>query len=204
MSKEKIQFEITFNKNIYATVYVDSHGYVDPTATQGSTATNADGSPLQGELMVAKGSKSTICEQSMISLLTCDGSSVSTRDEYTDLPLHYSYSLKDICNIRKITTWTQVEDNWKDAYLYDKDSVIGYKGSINCATQIDKYKTKMHNLRPNGPSGPNHHDPEYYQNRWNELKETHYFNTEFGRWMEKPIKVPCSAELDLEMANESI
>lgn len=206
MSKEKIQFEITFNKDIFAVVYLDHNGYVDPTATQGSTATNADGSDLKGELMVAKGSKSTICEQSMISLLTCDGSSVSTRDEYTDLPLQYSYSLKDICNIRKITTWTQVEDNWKDAQFYDKDSVIGYKGSINCATQIDKYKTKMHNLRPNGPSGPNHHDPDYYQNRWNEMNDTHTFNTEFGRWVKNPEKeiiVPCSADLDMEMANES-
>ncbi len=186
---EKIQFEITFNKNLYATVYIDHHGYVDPTATQGSTATNADGSPLQGDLMVAKGSKQTISEQSMVSLLTCDGSSVHTRDEYTNLPLQYSYSLKDICHIRKITTWTQVEENWKDARLYDKDSVLGYKGSINAAKMIDKYKTKMHNLRPNGPSGPNHHDPEYYQNRWMEMKDTHYFNTEFGRWMEKKKKL---------------
>ena len=82
MSKEKIQFEITFNKDIFAVVYLDHHGYVDPTATQGSTATTADGSPLLGELMVAKGSKTTISEQSMVSLLTCDGSSVMDRDEF--------------------------------------------------------------------------------------------------------------------------
>ena len=189
MSKEKIQFEITFNKDIFAVVYLDCHGYVDPTATQGSTATNADGSPLLGELMVAKGSKTTISEQSFIALLSCDGLSTSTRDEYTDLPLSYSYSLKDICNVRKITTWTQVEDNWKDARLYDKDSIIGYKGSINCATQIDKYKTKMHNLKPMGVSGKeNHHNPTYNQDRWMEMKKTHTFNTEYGRWMVKPVK----------------
>ena len=201
---EKIQFELTFNKNLYATVYIDCHGYVDPTATQGSTATNADGTPLEGDLMVAKGSKTTISEQSMISLLTCDGSSVHTRDEYTNLPLQYSYSLKDICHIRKITTWTQVEDNWKDARLYDKDSVVGYKGSINAAKMIDKYKTKMHNLRPNGPSGPNHHNETYHTDRWNEMKDTHTFNTEFGRWMKNEPKVECSAELDLEITNELI
>ena len=103
MSKEKIQFELTFNKDIFAVVYLDHDGYVDPTATQGSTATNADGSPLLGELMVAKGSKTTISEQSFIALLSCDGLSTSARDEYTDLPLNYSYSLKDICNARKIT-----------------------------------------------------------------------------------------------------
>ena len=185
---EKMQFEITFNKDIHAVVYLDDHGYQDPTATQGSTATNADGSPLLGELMVAKGSKTTISEQSFIALLSCDGLSTSTRDEYTDLPLQYSYSLKDICNVRKITTWTQVEENWKDAYGYDKDSIIGYKGSINCATQIDDYKTKMHNLRPNGPSGPNHHNPTYNQDRWMKIKDTHTFNTEYGRWMTNPVK----------------
>ena len=64
----------------------------------------------------------------------------------TKLPLNYSYSLKDICNVRKITTWTQVEENWKTARLYDKDSIIGYKGSINAATQIDDYKTKIWNI----------------------------------------------------------
>ena len=197
MNREKISYEITFNKDIFAKQYM-TDGYVDPTAHQGETSNEP------GQLMVPKGTKSTISGQTFIGMLECDGSSVRANDEFTGLPLSYSYSLKDICNVRKITTWTQVEENWKDAKGYDKDSVIGYKGSINAATQIDKYKTKMHNLRPNGPSGPNHHDPDYYQNRWNELKETHYFNTEFGRWMEKPIKVPCSAELDLEMANESI
>ena len=196
MSKEKIQFEITFNKDIFAVVYLDCHGYVDPTATQGSTATNADGSSIKGELMVAKGSKTTICEQSFISMLSCDGISVSARDEYTDLPLSYSYSLKDICNVRKITTWTQVEDNWKDARGYDKDSIIGYKGSINCATQIDKYKTKMHNLKPVGVSGKeNHHNPTYNQDRWMELKETHKFNTEHGRWIEKRYPIKSKKEL---------
>ena len=49
MSKEKIQFEITFNKDIFAVVYLDHHGYVDPTASQGTTATNRDGSPIKGE-----------------------------------------------------------------------------------------------------------------------------------------------------------
>ena len=208
MSKEKIQFEITFNKDIFAVVYLDHNGYVDPTATQGSTATNADGSPLLGELMVAKGSKTTISEQSFIAMLSCDGLSTSARDEYTDLPLNYSYSLKDICNVRKITTWTQVEDNWKDARLYDKDSIIGYKGSINCATQIDKYKTKMHNLKPMGVSGKeNHHNSTYNEDRWMKQKDTHTFNTEYGRWMVKPekeIEVPCSLEQDMEWANESI
>jgi len=206
MSKEKIQFELTFNKDIFAVVYLDHDGYVDPTATQGSTATNADGSPLLGELMVAKGSKTTISEQSFIALLSCDGLSTSARDEYTDLPLNYSYSLKDICNARKITTWTQVEDNWKDARLYDKDSIIGYKGSINCATQIDTYKTKMHNLRPNGPSGPNHHDASYNEDKWMEQKDTHTFDTERGRWFKNPenkdIEVPSSIDLDIQMANE--
>jgi len=208
MSKEKIQFEITFNKDIFAVVYLDHNGYVDPTATQGSTATNADGSQLQGELMVAKGSRTTISEQSFISMLSCDGLSNRTSDEYTDLPLSYSYSLKDISNVRKITTWTQVEENWKDARLYDKDSIIGYKGSINCATQIDTYKTKMHNLRPLGVSGrENYHNSTYNEDKWMEMKDTHTFNTEHGRWMknpEKEIEVPCSAELDMEMANESI
>lgn len=205
MSKEKIQFEITFNKDIFAVVYLDHNGYVDPTATQGSTATNADGSDLKGELMIAKGSKQTISEQSFISMLSCDGLSTSTRDEYTDLPLQYSYSLKDICHVRKITTWTQVEENWKTARLYDKDSIIGYKGSINCATQIDKYKTKMHNLKPNGVSGkPNHHNETYHTDRWNEMKDTHTFNTESGRWMKNEPKVECSAELDLEITNELI
>jgi len=184
MSKEKIQFEITFNKDIFAVVYLDHNGYVDPTATQGSTSTNADGSPLQGELMIAKGSKTTISEQAFISMLSCDGLSNRTSDEYTDLPLNYSYSLKDICNVRKITTWTQVEDNWKDAQLYDKDSIIGYKGSINCATQIDDYKTKMHNLRPLGVSGrENYHNSTYNEDKWMEMKDTHTFNTENGRWM---------------------
>jgi hypothetical protein len=206
MSKEKIQFEITFNKDIFAVVYLDHHGYVDPTATQGSTATNADGSDLKGELMIAKGSKQTISEQSFISMLSCDGLSTSTRDEYTDLPLQYSYSLKDICHVRKITTWTQVEENWKTARLYDKDSIIGYKGSINCATQIDKYKTKMHNLKPLGVSGKeNHHNPTYNQDRWMEMKDTHTFNTEHGRWFKNPEKeiiVPSSIDLDLQMAND--
>ena len=198
MNREKISYEITFNKDIFAVVYLDHHGYIDPTATQGTT------SDEPGQLMVAKGSKTTISESSFISLLSCDGISVSARDEYTDLPLCYSYSLKDICNVRKITTWTQVEDNWKDARGYDKDSIIGYKGSINCATQIDKYKTKMHNLRPNGPSGPNHHNETYHTDRWNEMKDTHTFNTEFGRWMKNEPKVECSAELDLEITNELI
>ena len=196
MSKEKIQFEITFNKDIFAVVYLDHHGYVDPTATQGSTATNADGSDLKGELMIAKGSKQTISEQSFISMLSCDGLSTSTRDEYTDLPLQYSYSLKDICHVRKITTWTQVEDNWKDARGYDKDSIIGYKGSINCATQIDKYKTKMHNLKPLGVSGKeNHHNSTYHQDRWTELNKTHKFNTEYGRWIEKRYPIKSKKEL---------
>jgi len=198
MNREKISYEITFNKDIFAVVYLDHHGYIDPTATQGTT------SDEPGQLMVAKGSKTTISESSFISLLSCDGISVNARDEYTDLPLCYSYSLKDICNVRKITTWTQVEDNWKDARGYDKDSIIGYKGSINCATQIDKYKTKMHNLRPNGPSGPNHHNETYHTDRWNEMKDTHTFNTEFGRWMKNEPKVECSAELDLEITNELI
>ncbi len=198
MNREKISYEITFNKDLFATQYLDHHGYIDPTATQGTS------SDEPGQLMVAKGSKTTISESSFISLLECDGISVSARDEYTDLPLCYSYSLKDICNVRKITTWTQVEDNWKDARGYDKDSIIGYKGSINCATQIDKYKTKMHNLRPNGPSGPNHHNETYHTDRWNEMKDTHTFNTEFGRWMKNEPKVECSAELDLEITNELI
>ena len=198
MNREKISYEITFNKDLFATQYLDHHGYIDPTATQGTT------SDEPGQLMVAKGSKTTISESSFISLLSCDGISVNARDEYTDLPLCYSYSLKDICNVRKITTWTQVEDNWKDARGYDKDSIIGYKGSINCATQIDKYKTKMHNLRPNGPSGPNHHNETYHTDRWNEMKDTHTFNTEFGRWMKNEPKVECSAELDLEITNELI
>jgi len=198
MNREKISYEITFNKDLFATQYLDHHGYIDPTATQGTTSNEP------GQLMVAKGSKTTISESSFISLLSCDGISVSARDEYTDLPLCYSYSLKDICNVRKITTWTQVEDNWKDARGYDKDSIIGYKGSINCATQIDKYKTKMHNLRPNGPSGPNHHNETYHTDRWNEMKDTHTFNTESGRWMKNEPKVECSAELDLEITNELI
>ena len=198
MNREKISYEITFNKDLFATQYLDHHGYIDPTATQGTS------SDEPGQLMVAKGSKTTISESSFISLLSCDGISVNARDEYTDLPLCYSYSLKDICNVRKITTWTQVEDNWKDARGYDKDSIIGYKGSINCATQIDKYKTKMHNLRPNGPSGPNHHNETYHTDRWNEMKDTHTFNTEFGRWMKNEPKVECSAELDLEITNELI
>tara|TARA_R110000824_G_scaffold5206_6_gene24184 strand:+ start:1376 stop:1948 length:573 start_codon:yes stop_codon:yes gene_type:complete len=183
MNREKISYEITFNKDIFAVVYLDHHGYVDPTATQGTTSTEP------GELMVAKGSKQTISEQSFISLLECDGLSTTSRDEYTDLPLCYSYSLKDICNVRKITTWTQVEENWKDAQGYDKDSIIGYKGSINCATQIDDYKTKMHNLKPVGVSGKeNHHNPCYHLDRWMEMKDTHTFNTEYGRWMVKPEK----------------
>ena len=182
MNKEKISYEITFNKDLFATQYLDHHGYHDPTLTQGTC------SDEPGQLMVPKGSKKTISESCMISLLECDGASVSDRDEFTDLPLCYSYSLKDICNIRKITTWTQVEDNWKDARLYDKDSVIGYKGSINCATQIDDYRTKIHNRRPNGPSGPNHHNPTYHQDYWMKIKDTHTFNTEFGRWMEKKKK----------------
>ena len=194
-SKEKIQFEITFNKDIFAVVYLDHNGYVDPTATQGSTATNADGSDLQGQLMVPKGTKSTISEQTFIGMLECDGSSVRANDEFTGLPLSYSYSLKDICNIRKITTWTQVEENWKDARLYDKDSVIGYKGSINCATQIDVYRTKIHNRRPNGPSGPNHHNPTYHQDYWTKIKETHKFNTERGRWIEKRYPIKSKKEL---------
>ena len=183
MNREKISYEITFNKDIFAVVYLDHHGYVDPTATQGTTSTEP------GELMVAKGSKQTISEQSFISLLECDGLSTTSRDEYTDLPLCYSYSLKDICNVRKITTWTQVEENWKDAQGYDKDSIIGYKGSINCATQIDNYKTKMHNLKPVGVSGKeNHHNPCFHLDRWMEMKDTHTFNTEYGRWMVKPEK----------------
>ena len=199
MNREKISYEITFNKDLFATQYLDHHGYIDPTATQGTT------SDEPGQLMVAKGSKTTISESSFISLLSCDGISVNARDEYTDLPLCYSYSLKDICNVRKITTWTQVEDNWKDARGYDKDSIIGYKGSINCATQIDKYKTKMHNLKPNGVSGkPNHHNETYHTDRWNEMKDTHTFNTESGRWMKNEPKVECSAELDLEITNELI
>jgi len=189
MNREKISYEITFNKDLFATQYLDHHGYIDPTATQGTSSNEP------GQLMVAKGSKTTISESSFISLLSCDGNSVLSRDEYTDLPLCYSYSLKDICNVRKITTWTQVEDNWKDARGYDKDSIIGYKGSINCATQIDKYKTKMHNLRPNGPSGPNHHNETYHTDRWNELKKTHTFNTEYGRWIEKRYPIKSKKEL---------
>ena len=198
MSQEKISYEITFNKDIFAVQYLDHNGYIDPTATQGSC------SEEPGQLMVPKGTKSTISEQTFIGLIECDGSSVRANDEFTGLPLCYSYSLKDICSVRKITTWTQVEDNWLDARSdgsnTPKDSIIGYKGSINAATQIDDYKTKIWNMKPGGVV----HNRTYHQDRWNEMKETHTFNTEYGRWMEKELEVPCSAELDNEWAAESI